>query len=151
MSVRFMQEQGLRAAREGRSIGKFEEAQNVTGAYVVEVGVDTYFDIPEGMQVIVTHFHVGCDDADEFAGCYMVGCSATAGGGDATQTHHEIHDHVGTKKEGHDHVEEDINPPLCIKYSDGHRSVSMALIATDTDTVVNFGWTGWVEEEGTLS
>ncbi len=49
------------------------------------------------------------------------------------------------------YVDDDIYPPVCIKYSDGNRSVSVAVKATDTDTVVDYGWMGWVEDEGTLS
>ena len=151
MSVRYMQDQGLRAAREGRSIHKYLADQTVTGAYVVEVGAGTYYNIPAGKQVVITHFHVGCEDVDEFAGAYMVSCAAVAGGGAATKISFEVHDHIGTKKEGRSHIRAEFTIPLVVKYSSGARSVSMALIATDTNTVCAFGWAGWVEDESTLS
>ena len=146
-----LMDQGLRAAREGRTIHRYQVDQNVTGSFVVEVHADIYYDIPAGKQVVITHWHVGCEDVDEFAAAYLVGCSAVAGGGTPPQLHHELDVHVGTKKEGSSHVEEDLYPPLVVKYSDSHRSISMALKATDTNTVVMFGWCGWVEDEGTLN
>jgi len=151
MSVRHLQDQGLRAAREGRAIHKHVTGDNVTAGFVVQTAAAIYYDIPAGHQVIVTSINVGCEDADEFAGLYLVGCAEVAGGGAATQHHEEIHEHVGDKKQGKSHVDDEIYPPICIKYSDGHRSVSVAVKATDTDTVVDYGWMGWVEDEGTLS
>lgn len=144
-------DQGLRAARQGRAIHKWVAEGTVTGSYVVQTAAAMYFNIPVGQQVIVCSMHIGCDTADEFAGAYVVACSEVAGGGTPTQMHEGSHDHVGSKKEGHGHSEDVILPPLCIKYSDGHRSVSLAVKATDTNTVVDYGWSGWVEDEGTLS
>jgi hypothetical protein len=144
-------DQGLRAARQGRDIHKHITEDTVTSSFVVQTAAAIYFDIPAGKQVVVVSLHIGCDDANEFAATYLVGCSATAGGGDPTQFHAEIHDHVGDKKQGHGHIDDEVYPPVVLKYSDGHRSVSMAVKATDTNTVVDYGWTGWVEDEGTLS
>ena len=151
MSVRFMQDQGLRAAREGRGIHRNLTDQTVTNAFVVEVAAGTYYDIPAGKQVIVSAFWVGCETVDEFTAAYMVSCAEITGGGAATELGMQLHDHVGTKKEGFGHVREALACPLCIKYSSGARSVSMALKATDNATVCMFGWCGWVEDEGTLS
>ena len=151
MSGRFSQDQALRAARDGRAIHRNLVDQTVTNAFVVEVGAGTYYDIPAGHQVIVSAFWVGCETVDEFAAAYMVECDAVTGGGTPTALGMQLHDHVGTKKEGFGHVRESLACPLCIKYSAGARSVSMALKATDAATVCMFGWCGWVEQEGTLS
>lgn len=146
-----LMDQGLRAAREGRRIDRYQVDQKVTASFVVEVHEDIYYDIPAGKQVVITHFFLGCETVDNFAGAYPVVCSAVTAGGSPTQLHHEIHNHVGSKKEGNGHTEEDLYPPVVVKYSSGARSISMAVKATDTDTVVKFGWAGWVEDEGTLS
>ena len=151
MSVRFQQDQGLRAAREGRNIRRFLADVNVTAAFVVSTNALIYYDIPEGKQVVITRLHLGCETVDEYAAGYLVGCAEVAGGGVATQLHAQAHDHVGGKKEGAGHIVRTTNPPIVVKYSDGHRSVSLAVKATDTSTVVAYGWNGWVEEEGTLS
>ena len=148
---RLLMEQALRASREGRALHKHVAGDTVTGSFVVQTAAAIYYDIPAGKQVIVVNINVGCEDADEFAAAYIVACSAIAGGGTPTQKHAEIHDHVGDKKQGKSHVDDEIIPPVCIKYSDGHRSVSVAVKATDTATVVDYGWMGWYEDEGTLS
>ena len=146
-----LMEQGLRAAREKRAVRRYVENTTITDAYVVQTSAAIYYNIPEGKQVIVCRVHVGCETPDEFMGGYVVGCDAVAGGGNATKMHAEIHDHVGTKKEFSGHIVKDSNPYLVLKYSDGHKSVSMAVKATDAATVVSFGWNGWLEDEGTLS
>jgi len=151
MSIAHMQDQALRAARDGRVIARYAHDQTVTAAFVVEVGATTYYDIPAGKQVIITKVFVGCETVEEFAAGYIVACDAVAGGGTPTQKSREIHNHIGAKKDGLQHETIRPLPPICLKYSDGHRSVSMAIKATDTATVVGFGWRGWFEDESTLS
>jgi len=151
MSDRLLMDQALRAAREGRAIYRSLVDQTATDSFVVETGAGTYYDIPEGKQVIVTCFWVGCGSPNESVAGYMVSCSETGGGGNATTRGLELHDHVGDKKDGSGHIKETLSCPLCVKYSDGARSVSMAIKATDSDTICLFGWCGWVEDEGTLS
>ena len=141
----------LEAARDGRSIRRWIYEGNVTDSYVVSTDDDIYYDIPEGKQIVVTRVFIGCESIDEYVGGYIVACSAIAGGGDATPQQLPIHDHVGDKKEGSGHITKNCNPPIVIKYSDGFRSVSMAVKATDADTVVTYGWNGWHEDESTLS
>lgn len=140
----------LEAARDGRAIHKHVTGDNVTASFVVQTATAIYYDIPEGKQVVIVNLHVGCEDADEFAAAYIVGCSAITGGGTPTQFHAELHNHVGDKKQGKSHSDDEINPPVIIRYSDGHRSVSLAVKATDTATVVDYGWMGWYEDEDTL-
>ncbi len=145
------QDQALRAAREGRDIHKNVVGGTVTATFVVQTAAGIYFDIPAGKQVVIVSLNVGCEDATEFAATYIVGCDAVAGGGNPTQFHGEIHDHAGDRKQGKGHIDDEINPPIVLRYSDGHRSVSMAVKATDTGTVLDYGWAGWVEDEGTFS
>ena len=151
MSRLAQQTPGLEAAREGRSIRRYIANTTVTNAFVVQTAATSYYDIPEGKQVVVSRVFIGRETPDETLAGYIVGCAAITGGGAATQMQNEIHDHVGTKKEFSGHIEKDTNPPLVLKYSDGHRSVSMAVKATDNATVCTFGWGGWLEDEGTLS
>ena len=151
MSIGHMQEQALRAAREGRSIRRYLADTTVTNAFVVQVAATDYYDIPEGKQVVITRLHIGCETVDEFAAGYLVACAEITGGGVATQLHAQAHDHVGSKKEWSGHIVRTTNPPIVVKYSDGYRSVSLAVKATDNTTVVSYGWNGWLEDEGTLS
>ena len=151
MSIGHMQDQALRAAREGRSIRRYLDEQTESNAFVVSTDAAIYYDIPAGKQVVVSRVHVDCETVEEFAACYIVGCDAITGGGTGTQQHHELHNHVGSKKESLSHPVRNTLPPLILKYSDGHRSVSLAVKATDAATVISYGWNGWVEDEGTLS
>jgi len=151
MSVRFMQDQALRAARDGRSVRKVQDAQTVTAAFVVQTSADIYYNIPEGKQIVVARMKVACETVEEYVAGYLVSCAEVTAGGVATKVSGELHDHVGSKKEGSGHIVRDTLPPIVIKYSSGARSVSMAIKATDAATVVGYGYTGWIEDESTLS
>ena len=50
---------------------------------------------------------------------------------------------IPAAKTGLAYVWEPFHVPLIFNYSDGHRSVSMAIKATDTDAIVSYGWCGW--------
>ena len=152
MSVRYLQDQPLRASREGRAIHKFiDDDAGVTAGFVVQTAAGIYYDIPAGHQVIVNTLYLGCSTVDDEITAYLVSCAATAGGGAATQKMHHWKVANGAKKEGVIYRTFHLDVPVCIKYSEAARSVSMAVKGTDTDIVGTYGWCGWVEEEGTLS
>jgi len=151
MSIGHLQDQGLRAAREGRAICKFVDEDTVTDAFVVQTAAAIYYDIPEGKQLVIKSATVGGATVLEECVAYLVGCDAVAGGGTPTQLNHHLHIAIGDRKEGLMHAKESFDVPKVVKYSDGHRSVSLAVMATDNATVVTYGWCGWVEDEGTLS
>ena len=147
----FQGDVGPRAGQRGRAIRKWLTETTVTNAYVVSTSASIYYDIPEGKQAVIARTTYGCHTINEEMACYPVSCSEKAGGGDATQLARHSHDYVGDKKEGSGSRTNDHRPPIVVKYSDGARSVSIAVKATDAATVVCFGWNGWVEDEGTLS
>lgn len=152
MSVRFMQDQALRAAREGRGVHKFvNDDSDVTAGFVVSTLTAVYYNIPAGKRLVVVAIMFGCETTNDKVEVYMVGCDAVAGGGNATQKMAHYDQYIGTVKVGIAYVWEEFHVPLIFNYSDGHRSVSMAVKATDTDAVVSYGYCGWVEDEGTLS
>jgi hypothetical protein len=144
-------DQALRAARQGRALHKYVNDDTVTGSFVVQTAAGIYYDIPAGKQVVIVGVMFGCESDDEFMSCYLVGCSAITAGGTPVQFMSHFDRYVGTKKTENVYAWELFQVPAIIKYSDGHRSVSMAVKATDTATVVSFGWCGWIEDEGTLS
>ena len=123
MSVRYMQDQALRAAREGRSIRKWLSEVTVTGAFVVSTNVAIYYDIPAGKQVVVSRVFIGCETPLNYVASYVVGCAEIAGGGAITQQNNHIHDHVGDKKEGSGHIFSENMSPIVLKYSDGYLSL----------------------------
>ena len=146
----FQGDAGLRAGQRGKALHRWVDEVNVTASFVVSTSADIYYDIPAGKQVVIARTFFGCHTVEEEVSCYPVSCSEKAGGGNATQLAHHNRDVVGAKKEGRGSHDKDHRPPIVVKYSDGARSVSIAVKATDTATVVCFGWSGWVEDEGTL-
>jgi len=143
--------QALRAARQGRAIHKYADEGTVTGSFVVQTAAAMYYDIPAGKQVVVNLIMAGCHSVDEFASVYLVGCTEKAGAGSPTQFMHRATVTLGSKKDGNELKMMEFMVPVVLKYSAGHRSVSMAVKATDSSTVVSYCWCGWVEDEGTLS
>ena len=145
-------DQGLRAAREGRAIHKWDDRiTGLSGSHVVSTDAAIYFDIPVGKQVIITGIDIGLDTTNDVAHAYVAGCAATAGGGNSTQLSHHNHLVTGAAKEGRSEYNFSFDPLLCVKYSDGYRSVSLALAANDQNADILVAWHGWVEDEGTLS
>jgi len=147
-----LMDQALRAAREGRGIHKFiNDDDTVTAGFLVSALANIYFDIPAGKRVVVVSIMFGCETADDKVEVYMVGCDAITGGGSPTQKMAHYDQYVGNVKDQKAYIWEPFYVPLIFNYSDGHRSVSMAVKATDTDAIVSYGWCGWYEDEGTLS
>ena len=152
MSIGHMQDQALRAAREGRALHKFlDDDTDVTAGFVVETNALIYYDIPAGKQVVVTTLYAGCGTIEDELTVYIVSCAAVTGGGAATQKMHHFKVANGAKKEGKVYGVRELRVPVVIKYSDSARSVSLAVKGTDTDVTGTYGWCGWVEDEGTLS
>ncbi len=148
----YSQNQALRAARDGRAIHMWDDSiVGLTTEHIISTDSAIYYNIPAGKQVVVSRMSVGLDTTDDDGHMYIAGCSAVAGGGDATQLGHHIHYYSGSKKDGRGEHDHDFSPPLVVKYSDGHRSISLALAANDTDADLLVSWSGWVEDEGTLS
>ncbi len=146
--LRYAHEVGIRAARAGHSIHKWDDS--ITGLsteHVVSTDAALYYDLPEGYQVMVTALVVGLDTINDEVHAYVAGCAAIAGGGDDTQLSHHIHYVTAVGKAGRSEVKHVFDPPLCVKYSDGYRSVSVAIAANDTDADVLVAWHGWVERE----
>lgn len=144
-------DQALRAGRQKRSIHKFVDDDTVTASFVVQTAAAIYFDIPVGKQVVIKTINYGIETANKMVDVYIVGCDAVAGGGTPTQCMHHWHLANGANNQGALNRVQTLDVPCILRYSDGHRSVSLAVKATDTNAVVTYGWCGWVEDEGTLS
>jgi len=145
-------DQGLRAARQGRNLHKWDNAvTNLSGSHVVSTDAGIYQNIPAGKQIIIKMLCIGLETASDKLHVVPVGCSAVAGGGDATDLCHHLHIITGNAPSGKVEFMHEYPVPLIAKYSDGYRSVSLALAANDTGAQAVVGWCGWVEDEGTLS
>ncbi len=128
-------DQALRAAREGRALHKFEDADTgLTASFVVSTKSNVYFNIPEGKQVVISTVNFGCQTPSKTVTMYIVGCDAVAGGGTPTQFMHHFQIANGAANQGALNKIDHFNVPVILKYSDGHRSVSIAVKGTDTNT-----------------
>ncbi len=146
--MKYTHESGIRAARDGNSINKWDDSiTGLTPAHVVSTDAAIYYDIPEGHQVMVTILAIGLDTVNDEAHAYVAGCAAIAGGGVSTQLSHHMHFVTAVGKSGRSPVNHEFYPPLCVKYSDGYRSVSLALAANDVNADILVAWHGWLERE----
>ena len=142
---------GLEAARDQRAIEKWLcELTGLGVAYAVLTDAAIFYNIPEGKQVIITRICYGLRTANDTGGIYLVGCDAVDGGGNASQQGHCYTWRTGAAVEGREQASEELTPPLCLKYSDGHRSISIAAKANDVNAVIMVAWHGWYEDEKTL-
>ena len=145
-------DQGLRATRQGRHLHKYDNAiTGLSGSHVVSTSSAIYQNIPEGKQIIIKMLCLGLETASDKLHAVPVGCSAVAGGGDATDLCHHLHVITGATPQGKVEFMHEYPVPLIAKYSDGYRSVSLALAANDSNAQAVVGWCGWIEDEGTLS
>ena len=152
MSIGHMQDQALRAAREGRGIHRYlDDDPDVTAAFVVETNAAIYYDIPAGKQVVMHTLNYGLSNASKDITIYPVSCAAITGGGAATQLMHHFKSANSANNLGDVYLIQRLDQPIVVKYSSGARSVSLAVKGTDTDVIGTYGWCGWVEDEGTLS
>ena len=146
-----VQNAAIRAARAGRSVNRWLQDVKVTAAFVVSTNASIYFDIPAGKQVIIKAVLFGTTTEGDGVWVYPVACSAIAGGGTPTTIGYVRYASGAATKSGNQHFIDDIPVPFIAKYSEGARSVSLAVKATSTETDVTFGWSGWYEDEGTLT
>lgn len=144
-------DQAIRASRQKRALHKYVDDDTVTASFVVQTAAAIYYDIPAGKQVVIQTVDYGVATANKEMAMYIVGCDAVTGGGSPTQCMHQWKIANGAANQGVLNQVTKLDVPCVIKYSDGHRSVSLAVKATDTNAVVTYGWCGWVEDEGTLS
>ena len=54
---------------------------------------------------------------------------------------------TGTAASGRTSASHQFNPPLCVNYSSGARSITIRVDANDASCVISTGWHGWVEKE----
>ena len=147
--MRYTHHVRVRAARDGNGLHKWLDEDMLTGNFVVSTNAAIYYDIPDGMQVMVDELMVGVDSVNKTIAAYVVGCAAVAGGGAATQFMHHLHLTTGAAKDGDFHITDRYHIPICIRYSDGYRSVSLAVKANAAQVDGSYGWCGWVERETT--
>lgn len=151
MSIAHLQDQALRAAREGRVFIMKGCGINTLSGGVVQTAAGTFKAIPAGFAAVVNgfiiHLHTVSDDLVMVIG-YTSNADAT---GDFVGVSPEIHIETGNvvAGAGTDFVTAPV--PLYFNYSATCKAVAVKLTTNDDAAEACFGVAGWLEEKGTLS
>ena len=151
MSVRFMQDQALRAARDGRSfIIKGASLDTLSGG-VVQTAAGTFKAITEGSACVVKGFMMHLHTvSDEFS--MEIGKTSVADGtGDFVALSPELHIETGASFVGAGPDFIMLPVPIYIEYSATAKALAVKLTCNDDGATVNFAVSGWLEDLSTLS
>ena len=137
----------LQASRRGDSLLKWVNDKTPGDASVVLTDVGLYYDIPAGKRVLITHVSYGIITVSDDCHFEIGSCSAVTGGGTFTPLAFHMEVGTGDRKSDKAIQRTDFDPPLCVNYSSGARSITMRVNANDASAVITCGWHGWVEKE----
>ena len=151
MTVKFMQDQALRASRDGRAFIMKGAALTTLSAGVVQTGAGTFKAIPVGSSAVVygfmLHIHTISDSVQ-----LEIGCTAGADGtGDFVSMSPHIMIHTGDKRTGIPSAFVKLPVPMYLTYSATCKAVAVKLTCNDNDASVNFGVAGWLEKTDSWS
>ena len=139
--------EGAQACRERRVVRKY--ANDITpGANLVVLTQPTVVhNLVEGQRVMVRALHFGVLTVSD--NCHFeVGWTT---GPNGTGTFHPLtahrHIYTGASVTGRVDHHDDLAPPVCIRYSDGARSVTYRVDANDANCQILCEWAGWWEQE----
>ena len=138
-------EVGLQAARDGFALHKWVN-DKVPGATKVVLSDSTlYYNIPEGKQVIIAKACVALRTASDSVHANLVSCDRPAGAGTCADIDGHMEITSSGNLAGSEHYERVFQVPICVKYSDDNRSISIQADCNDASTEITCGWQGWVE------
>jgi len=137
----------LQASRRGDSLLKWVNDKTPGDALVVLTDATLYYDIPAGKRVLITHVSYGLITVSDDCHFELVSCSAVAGGGTPTAITFHMEAATGDRKSDKSIQRSDFDPPICVNYSSGARSITLRVNANDAAAVITCGWHGWVEDE----
>ena len=151
MSVKFMQDQALRAAREGRSFVMKGDSLDTLSGGVVQSAAGTFKAIPAGWAAVVAGFMIHLHSfSDEFT--MEIGYTSVADAtGDFVAASPVLHLETGDKKTGKGAEFVQLPVPIYLNYSATCKAVAVKLTTNDNAAVVGFAVAGWLEDKGTLS
>ena len=151
MSIAHMQDQALRAAREGRSFIITAMGVDTLSGGVVQTAAGAFKAIPEGQAAVIRGFMIHLHTLDDQL-TMEIGYTANADGtGDFVATSPELHTENGDKKTGSVPAFMKLPVPMYLKYSATCKAVAVKLTANDDAAEAGFGVAGWIEDQGTLS
>jgi hypothetical protein len=146
-STQGLPQPGLDAAREGRSVIRWVNAQaGVNAAATVITAAESYENMMPGYRYIVNMLYYNLSTASDTVR-YELGVTSLPNGG-GVFTPYTPYFTAGTAAtiDGSPPLPVIIDPPLCLRSTDG-ACIAMRLLGNDAGATINAGFGGWYEED----
>lgn len=139
--------EGVQACRERRALRKYANGITPGATQTVLTQATIVHNLVEGRRVMVRAIHFGVLTQND--DCHFeVGWTT---GPNGTGTFHPLtaHRHVytGAARDGRVDHHDDLAVPLCVRYSDGARSITYRVDTNDANCQIQCEWSGWWEQE----
>ena len=146
-STQGLPQPGLDAAREGRAMGRWANAQAaLNAAATVITAADSYENMLPGYRYIVTTLYYNLSTASDTLRYELGVSSLPTGGGVFTAFTPYFNVATAATIEGSPVGPIMIDPPLCFTTDDG-ACICMRCLTNDAGATVNVGFNGWREED----
>lgn len=138
---------GLDAAREGRAIGRWANAQaTLNAAATVITAADSYINMLPGYRYVVTMLYYNLSTASDTLRYELGVSSLPTGGGVFTAYTPYFSVATAATIEGSPVGPIMVDPPLVFTTDDG-ACICMRCLTNDAGATVNVGFNGWYEED----
>lgn len=133
-------------SRMGQVVNKWVET--APGAdQTVLTNATLVYNIPEGKMFFIAGAIYAVTTASDSCVFDLGYTSAVDGAGDFTAVIHSLKDVTGTARTGSCTHHEAFRLPICLRYSDGVRSITWRVDANDAIAEIMVGFYGWYEDE----
>lgn len=106
-----------------------------------------YLNLASGQQVLLREMCFGVNTASDSCYYELGVTSAANGGGTFTPITPRFYIRTGAAPTGRSTYDKAMNPPPCLKYSDGVRSITYRVEANDANCEITAAFHGWLEDE----
>ena len=138
---------GIHAIRRGGGIQRYVNSKTASGSEQVLTDETLVYNIPEGKQFILKQAFAGVESTNDNCTFKMIGCTEVDGGGTPIEASAHVKISTGAAPVGDATKVYNFIPGVCIKYSDGIRSITVMINANDASAIISCGFNGWVEKE----
>lgn len=105
------------------------------------------YNIPAGRMVMVTQYCYAVETLSDDCRFSFGWTDQPNGAGAFTAMGPHKHVYTGAANTGRTAFDQDISPPMVIRYSAGARSITFQVDANDATCQITVGWHGWWEYE----
>lgn len=137
----------VHVARRGYVYHMYVDDKTGSGSSQVLTDASLVLNIPDGYQLLITAMHFDMLTVSDDCHFNLVGTTLADGAGDASELCGHCHIFTGTAVSGAESKERPFVPPLLVRYSDGHKSVTMRINTNDASCVISCGFSCWMEKE----